>query len=188
MMQIRRGELKDADTIAAHLLLAMEDIVYQFIGENDYDEAYRFLSTLVKYQGNQYSYNNNWVLEEQGQIIGTALVYDGGRLAELRAPVGRLIKEAYSLDFNPEDETQAGEFYIDCLAVDPNQQGRGIGTKMLNFLIDEYVRKGGNVLGLLVDESNPSARKLYERLGFLAVGEKALLGKKMFHMQLALGQ
>ncbi|WP_293932587.1 GNAT family N-acetyltransferase [Sphingobacterium sp. UBA6645] len=182
-MQIRKGEKKDAAAIAEHLLLAMEDIVYLFIGEENYDEAYRFISTLVEHEGNQYSYNNNWVVEVDGQVVATALLYDGAHLEQLRTPVANLLREAYDLDFNPEAETQAGEYYIDCIGVNPSQQGKGIGTKILHFLIDEYVEKQGITLGLLVDEINPNAKKLYERIGFEVVGEKTLLGKRLEHMQ-----
>ena len=38
-------------------------------------------------------------------------------------------------------------------------------------------------LGLLVDEANPLAEKLYLKLGFEFVGHKELVGKKMKHLQ-----
>lgn len=83
-----------------------------------------------------------------------------------------------------EDETESGEFYIDCIGVNSDQQGKGIGSKALNFLIDEYVVKNHQTLGLLVDEDNPNAKRLYLKLGFKVVGRKSLAGKKMEHLQL----
>ena len=42
---------------------------------------------------------------------------------------------------------------------------------------------GHDVVGLLVDLDNPSAEKLYERLGFRTVGEKDFFGHRMKHKQ-----
>lgn len=182
-MQIRKGKVEENEAIAKHLLLAMEDIAYLFIGDRNYDKALHFMKTLVGQQGNQYSYDNNWVVLEDDEIVATALVYPGDALAALRAPVAHLLKTEYQVAFNPEDETQAGEYYIDCIGVSPSQQGKGIGSQVLQFLIANYVEQEGKVLGLLVDEDNPKAKRLYDRLGFEVVGEKTLLGKRLEHMQ-----
>ena len=89
----------------------------------------------------------------------------------------------FNKPFNPEDETQAGEYYIDCVGVNPNQQGKGIGSKIFQFLIDEYVYRRKETLGLLVDRDNPNAKRLYLKLGFEVVGEKTLVGKRLEHLQ-----
>ena len=83
----------------------------------------------------------------------------------------------FNRDFSPEDETQAGEFYIDCVGVNTVWQGKGVGSKLFDFLIDEYVHKRKKTLGLLVDNNNPKAKKLYLKLGFEITGEKILTGK-----------
>lgn len=69
------------------------------------------------------------------------------------------------------------------MGVDPSQQGKGIRSKVFQFLIDEYVEKNNQTLGLLVDKDNPNAKKLYLKLGFEIVGEKALVGKQLEHLQ-----
>ena len=93
------------------------------------------------------------------------------------------IRSHYNKHFIPEDETQAGEFYLDCIAVNPNFCGKGIGTAMLQFLIQEFVINKEGKLGLLVDENNPLAKKLYLRLGFVYKETKTLFGKNMEHLQ-----
>lgn len=183
-MIIRQGTFQDSEQIAAYLLLAMEEITYRFIGQRDRELALRFLVQLVQQKGNQYSYDNNWVIEDDGKVLATALIYDGGRLEELREPVAKIVTEQFNREFNPENETQDGEYYIDCIGVNPDQQGKGLGSKIILHLIDEYVSKQGKVLGLLVDDDNPKAKKLYERLGFKVVGEKWLMGKHLEHMQI----
>src|SRR5690606_1465950 len=145
------------------------------------------LDSLVRMKANQYSYENCWVAVADEEIVAAAVVYDGGRLAELLVPVADQIREMFERDFNPENETQAGEYYIDCVGVHPDRQGEGIGSKLFKFLIDSYVHERKQTLGLLVDKDNPKAKNLYLKLGFDLGGEKALAGKKLEHMQYRAG-
>ena len=183
-MIIRKATVTDTPYIVPCILLAMEEIVYRFIGEANHKKALAFLTSLVAESGNQYSYDNCFVATDSSQILGAALVYDGARLKELRAPVVQKIKLMFDKLFHFEDETQAGEYYIDCIGVNPMAQGKGIGTKLLQFLIEEFVEKRRETLGLLVDKDNPNAKKLYLKLGFEIVGERDFAGKQMEHLQL----
>lgn len=182
-MFIRKARREDSKIVASYIMLAMNEILHQFIGENSPEKAFRLLESLTSQKGNQYSYENCWVAEQNNEIIAAAIVYDGARLEELRRPVGKEIRALFNRDFDPEHETQAGEFYIDSIGVHPGQQGKGIGSEILRFLIDEYVHKGNKTLGLLVDKDNPQAKKLYLRLGFKIVGTRTLAGKNMEHLQ-----
>lgn len=182
-MLIREAKLADALHITEYILLAMEDIVYQFIGVESYEQAFQFIESLVRQQANQYSYKNCWVAEMDDEVVATAVVYDGGQLHTLRKPVAHQIKAYFNLPFNPEDETQSGEYYIDCVGVSLSHQGRGIGSLMFKFLIEEYVVKRKETLGLLVDLDNPNAKKLYLKLGFQVIGPRKLAGKNLEHMQ-----
>jgi len=55
---------------------------------------------------------------------------------------------------------------------------------LLQLVIQEKVISEGQTLGLLVDKRNPSAKKLYLRLGFKPVGEKTVLGLSLVHLQM----
>jgi len=147
------------------------------------EKAMQFLTNLIRKEDNQYSYENCWIGEVENHVVAVAVVYDGKKLPELRKPIAEEIKSMFEKDFHPENETQAGEFYIDSFAVNPHFQGKGLGSKLFQFLIDEYVFKRNETLGLLVDRDNPNAKKLYLRLGFEIVGEQTLAGKKMEHLQ-----
>jgi ribosomal protein S18 acetylase RimI-like enzyme len=183
-MIIRRAIVKDSECIATCLLLAMEDIVYKLIGQNKPDRAKEFMLHFVEREDNQYSYQNCWVAEDDKEVVGAVNVYDGAKLSQLRQPVMDYIKSELNQDIQPEDETEAGEYYLDSLGVKPNQQGKGIGSKILHFLIDEYVNQSGQTLGLLVNEENPHAKRLYLKAGFKTVGKKVLLGKNMENLQI----
>lgn len=62
------------------------------------------------------------------------------------------------------------ELYIEFISVSKDSQNKGIGKKMMDEL---YKYSNGNnikYLTLLVVETNPLAKKLYENLGFYEVG------------------
>jgi ribosomal protein S18 acetylase RimI-like enzyme len=183
-MIIKKAKPEDSKLIATYMMLAMEDIVYSFIGEESFQKAIHFLESLIRTKSNQYSYENCWVVEINSKIVAMANIYDGANLYSLRKPVVNQINLMFNKEFNPDDETQAGEFYIDCIGVHPNWQGKGIGSKLLLFLIDEYVCKRNQSIGLLVDSCNPNAKKLYLNLGFERIGIKTLAGKNMEHLQI----
>ncbi len=183
-MEIRRARKEDSKMVAMHMMLAMEEIVYQIIGENSKTKATSFLESLIRQKNNSYSYENCWLMEAEGEIVAVANIYDGAKLRELNILVAQTLMADFNKQFALETETQAGEFYLDSLGVHPHWQGKGIGSKMLHFLIEKYVRKNHKTLGLLVDKDNPMAKKLYLRLGFEVVGEKILGGKPMEHLQI----
>ncbi|MBZ4035555.1 GNAT family N-acetyltransferase [Flavobacterium sp. 17A] len=183
-MNIRKAEKKDAEKIAPILLLAMEDIIYKFIAKEDYASAKDFLQHFIERENNQYSYQNCFVAEENNEIIGAVNIYKGGDIEELRNPIIEYVRKHYNPEFDPEFETREGEYYIDSLGVNPKYQGKGIGSQLLQFLIDKYVHKNKEVLGLLVEEDNPSAKKLYLKLGFKVVGSKTLVKKNLVHLQI----
>lgn len=56
------------------------------------------------------------------------------------------------------------------LAVDPEQFGRGYGTRFVRFY-EEYARQNGcRVLRMDTNEKNREARRFYQKLGFCEVG------------------
>jgi len=184
MTTIRKATQHDAVIIATYLLLAMEDIVYRFIGEEDSQKAREFMTFFVKKDNTLYSYHHCWVVEVNTKIVAAVNVYDGARFKELQQPIVEYLQTLDHSNIPEEDETQAGEYYIDALGVDPDEQGKGFGTKLMKFVIDEFVQKHNQPLGLLVDVDNLGAKKLYQTLGFQTCGRKVLFGKTMEHMQI----
>jgi ribosomal protein S18 acetylase RimI-like enzyme len=62
-----------------------------------------------------------------------------------------------------------GELYLDDLAVDASVRGRGIGTRLMQAVFDLARERGLSAVWLEVVDTNPGARRLYERLGFKPV-------------------
>jgi [ribosomal protein S18]-alanine N-acetyltransferase len=62
------------------------------------------------------------------------------------------------------------ELHINNLAVAAPYRRRGIGTALLDYVLNEGVRLGARRATLEVRRSNDAARHLYERLGFSTAG------------------
>ena len=60
--------------------------------------------------------------------------------------------------------------YIQIIAVHPDWRCRGIGAKMIQFAEERIFRGSPNVF-LCVSSFNEHAQRLYERLGYVRVGE-----------------
>lgn len=54
--------------------------------------------------------------------------------------------------------------YLVGVAVDPDHQGQGLGEQVCRLVADAAITERGAV-GLMVDDDNPAARRVYEKLG-----------------------
>jgi ribosomal protein S18 acetylase RimI-like enzyme len=63
----------------------------------------------------------------------------------------------------------AGQLLMDGIGVSPRLRGGGIGTQLLHSLIEYAKNEGYQSVRLDVIDTNPAARRLYERVGFVSV-------------------
>jgi len=179
-ISIRRAAAGDSRIIAQSVVMAMgEDIAREYCG-NDYTDV---LDEIAKMEGTQYSYRNALLAMADDVPAGAIVGYDGGRLNLLRNKTLSVIHK-----YNPrlsiiEDETEAGEFYLDSIGVLPEFRGCGIGSELLLAMRDTAFSSGHSCVGLLVDSVNRKAERLYVSLGFERVGARMFFGHKMWHLQ-----
>ena len=83
-----------------------------------------------------------YVMDEEGQVLGFVVV-------DLRGPFSG---------------------YLQTVCVRADARGRGCGTQLIAWAEERIFRESPNVF-LCVSTFNPRARRLYERLGYTAVGE-----------------
>ncbi|QAA82465.1 GNAT family N-acetyltransferase [Aequorivita sp. H23M31] len=184
---IRKAEPTDYKSVAPLIVQAMEDLACTFANTKNPLETYPLFENFFQQSGNQYSFENCLVYEENNEIEGSIIAYDGALLPEYREPFLKYISENYNVrDLVIENETMEGEVYIDTISVYPTYQGKGIGKKLLRAIQMKSAAEGHKKIGLLVDLNNPHAKKLYSSLGYKSVGTKKLGNGVYEHLQLTL--
>ncbi len=176
-IHLRPAKPEDKELIAQVICLA--------IGHELSHPFYQVALALAGEEHSQYSYRNTIIAEYQGKAAGAVVGYDGALLHTLREPVYPLLKKHLGEDISIEDETEAGEYYLDSVAVLPEYQGLGIGRQLVMAFKEKAFAEGHHCVGLIVDMENPGAESLYQSLGFVRVGEKSFLGHPMYHLQAA---
>ena len=112
------------------------------------------MTMLVEREDSQYSYKNTLVAIDGNKVVGISVSYDGGRLHELRRAFIEAAKEHIGKDHSGmDDETQAGELYLDSLAVLSDYRRQGIARKLLLATKERANRLGLPCVGLLVDKA-----------------------------------
>ena len=76
-----------------------------------------------------------------------------------------------------DQEDQAFTRYIESVWIAPGFRGRGLGKRLIHYLLEMEYRKNQQIRQFLlwVFESNGPARKMYEHMGFRATESKLLL-------------
>ena len=211
MIEIREANKSQAAEIACLIMMAMTDDCCLYFCDEDYGleeltsgracsrsaeqanlrrsrllGAFRKMMTmLVEREDSQYSYRNTLVAMDADRVVGISVSYDGGLLHELRRAFIEAAKEHIGKDHTGmDDETQAGELYLDSLAVLPEYRRQGIARKLLLATKERASRMGLPCVGLLVDKDNPVGEALYASVGFQYVNDNQWGGHPMKHLTL----
>lgn len=185
-VRIVRAKREDAEDIAAAVVAAFgEELTRYIAGDKDTSAVLTLFTELAAREDSQHSYANTLkALDSEGNAMGYIVAYDGSRLYALRKTLIEMAKSELGRELrNIGDETDAGEYYIDSLAVFPKYRGRGVATALINGMY-ERAREVGKPLGLLCEKTNQHAQKLYKSLGFKYIGETEFAGAVLNHFQL----
>lgn len=181
MMNIRHAHSNESEAIAPLVYAAIHDIAYSLTGTADQKQVLERLAMWIGRPNNRLSYENIWVADIDGNIAGIIIAYHGERAAELDEPIKQWLIELgrpSKLDV----ETEGDVLYIDSVAVDSEFGGRGIGTKLIQRVIEHARETNIPVVTLNVDQGNPAANRLYERLGFRKRKEIEISGGRFDYM------
>ena len=185
-ISIRQARPEEAPLVAKLIMTAMTDECCLFFCGEKYGihDFHRVMTRLVERDDTQYSYKNTLcAADTDDNIMGICTSYDGAKLHQLRQAFIQTAKEEWGMDHSHiPDETEAGELYIDSLAVSPLHRGKGLATELLKATIAKAQSLGISRTGLLVDTGNPKAEALYLRVGFKSVGTNSWGGHPMKHL------
>ena len=179
-INIRKAQKEDASQIAELFMLAwpVEDIMNS--NGITYHQLHESMTEVAARQQTIYSYENTFVAEVGGRIVGAMCAYDGADYQKLKQPIVDILGS--DSGFAQLKETEAGEFYLDSVGVREEYRGRGIAAQLFAAQIERAKSLGHKIAGLIVDEGKPQAEALYSRLGFRHIDKKDFFGHMMKHM------
>ena len=177
---IRNARKEEASQIAELFMLAWP--VESILESNGitYEQLHESISMIAASEKTIYSYENTFVADIDGKIVGAMCAYDGADYQRLKQPVVDIIGK--DSGFAHLMETEAGEFYLDSVGVLTEYRGRGIASRLFEAQCRRAASLGHEISGLIVDEDKPEAEALYSRLGFVYMDDKDFFGHKMKHM------
>lgn len=133
----------------------------------------------------QFGYRQHWVGEQDGRVVAVGTALSGEvNLRNMRVAAGQIMgfygplhcwKVLWSglqmerIVLPPPKCT----FYLAHLGVNRASTGQGIGTQLIDYLLQQGRDAGFSITALDVSAGNPLAQRLYERLGFVVQIERA---------------
>ena len=185
--EFRRATKEQSADIARLIMMAMTDECCLYFCGDGYglEDFYGMMTRLVEREDSQYSFKNTLVAMDGDKVVGISVSYDGGKLHTLRKAFIESAKKYVGKDHTGmDDETQAGELYLDSLAVLPAYRRQGIARQLLFATKERAGSMGLPAVGLLVDKGNPIGEALYASLGFRYVNDCSWGGHSMKHLVL----
>lgn len=178
---VRSAKKEDAVVIAKAVAMAIGDEVAlrSYCG----NEYLAVLTKIARRDDTQYSWRYALIAEINGVAAGAIVGYNGAQLHSLREGTFAVLQESVGVVPSITDETEDGEYYLDSVGVTPEFQGLGIGRSLIEAFCEKAFTEGHERVGLIVDNDNPQAERLYSSLGFERVGTRLFFGHQMWHLQ-----
>lgn len=131
-----------------------------------------------------YSYRNTLVATVGDIPVGCIVAYDGARYEKMKGKTFAMVKEKTGYEFKSdfENETEAGEYYLDSLCVLPSFRGHGIGKLLISQSLETAEGLGFPIATLIVESGNDFLQEYYRDCGFEPEGKKACFGKDFTRM------
>lgn len=183
-----------AADIAQLIMTAMTEDCCQYLAgkEHTLDDFYHMMLDLVLMDDSQYSWRNTFVAVDEeategnveyAPVAGAIVGYNGADLHRLRRRFQEEALKQLQMDYSQmDDETEAGEFYLDSLAIYPEYRRRGIACQLLKRAT-EHAASLNLPAALLVDKGNPNAERLYRSVGFEYCNDAMWGGHEMRHLR-----
>lgn len=182
-IKFRKATLSDAALVARQVLEALHFEMYTQPLSPSKQQAWEELTKVCQLSDTLYSVVHATVVLLDDVPMGVMVSYDGANYRRLRANTFSRLSALAHLDVEAmEDETEAGEYYIDSLAIRPEARGKGLGKALLRYAV-EQAQQRQLTASLVVDPENAGAWRLYRSLGFVPVGECFLFGQTYCRMR-----
>lgn len=170
---------------AAPLIYSSGPDAFNFVfGHHTPVDAQGFIAYAFQREGGEFSWPVHWVIELEGEVVGTAAGYTGTTAKSFLWPMVRqilgcngliagagVIRRGLQIEQVIVPPKRADEFYVGDVGIAPHLRGKGLGQRLLEHLHEEARQQGATTAILDVSMENPRAEALYTRLGYRVVKE-----------------
>lgn len=129
------------------------------------DDIPSFLKNHGAREDTLYSWRHTRLLRCEGKLAGGLISYDGATHEEKRRNTW-VMSDGSLLSSGDVPETEAGEYYLDSLAIVPEFRGRGLWKLLFDDAVERAKRAGFHRVTLIYDESYPHLARRYASYGF----------------------
>ena len=182
-VEIRKAFNTEARFIARNIMAAMGSDVFNSPFSEDVFSILDALTDVCGRKDTLYSYCNTLVATVAGVPVGSLTSYNGADYREKKETTFSIIKDKTGFTLpQMDDETAAGEYYLDSLAVLPSMRGHHVGRTLILQAIEIAEGLGFTKVSLIVKEGEDSLKSLYESCGFVEDGVRNCFGLRYIHM------
>ncbi len=166
-MEIRKATIEDSAAIACNVMAAMGYDVFGNSMDSETQAMLEGMTEICAREDTLYSWRNTVVACEDGTVVGSLTSYDGAEYLTMRELTFGLAREKFG--WEPplmDDETRAGEWYLDSLAVHPAYRGKGLAQLLVSQVFEVAETLGFTKISLIALASADRLVAFYESLGF----------------------
>jgi ribosomal protein S18 acetylase RimI-like enzyme len=174
---IRPATPADSNLVSGLIYLTMGFEADWLFGQEEGHPTLQVLAHLYLRNENRLSHTLVHLAERDGQALGLLLAYPGRLLSRLNWLTGWCLLSILGLPatirlariqsaYGDLKEAAADEFYISNLAVFPEFQGQGIGSRLMAYAEELACASGLHKSSLIVAFGHKNACHLYEQLGY----------------------
>lgn len=178
-LQIRPAQASDA-ALAAPWLYATMGSLADYLFQQDVPAIEAALADLFSRNAGRFGYEIAVVAEADGVPVGMLVACAGAELNRINvrtfrhffpvlglgAAIGFIVR---GVSLPGGREAEKDEYYVSNLSIQPAAQGRGFGSKLLEYAEHQALACGLKKTSLIVGSHNVAARRLYERVGYRTV-------------------
>ena len=178
-LQIRPAHPGDAMFVAKLMYLTMGSLA-DYLFKQDIPSIEASLAALFSRNAGRFGYQLAVIAEAEGSPVGMLVACEGAKLGRINVRTFPHFFPAMGLNralgflfrgvtLPGGAEAKRDEYYISNLGVHPSLQGRGFGSRLLQYAEQAAHSCGLPKCSLIVASHNQGAHRLYERTGYRVV-------------------
>lgn len=174
---IIRPAIPEDVELAVPLIYSSGPKAFDYVFKSDQNSAQDFLRYAFVRPGGEFSYQNHSSILLDNEVVGAGAVFTGDDMLRFTLADGKKIVSFYKLKclsfvfsglsieglIKP---PRKNEVAIGHLGIHEAARGKGLGTRLIEHLMQSPKIQNQSHYVLDVSEENPRARKLYEQMGF----------------------